>query len=500
MVANSNRPQKYDVVLGSSSHSPIRRIDYANLRSLLIAQQWAEADIETDRLMVKIAGREAEGYLDFKQIESFPISELKTIDSLWTQYSKDRFGFSVQQRIYQSLGGNDTYNEEIWEQFGDRIGWVSKEKRYLNLGSKSYLEWKDFDKLTFNLDAPMGHFPWCRFGEGFVWDNKTSSELWRGTLGYITFISRSNLFKQPEINFDITEKANDVFVSVNNKSPSDGLILGGLEGVQRRLESEEEEIRIAALSEAKNYEKAGLDLIITALEDKSPKVFQASYSYLKNKTELNIKEALQKVLPLDSSENIDYSKLRDLLIDGKWLKADRETANLLLKVRDRQKKGWLRPEADINEFPCEDLYTIDQLWVKLSGGKFGFSVQADIWNKLGNNLINIIAFDSPSDDVERKQIEQAWINFGEVVGWRINGKWKEVKKLNFNLEANTGHLPMPVVHWHFNGLTDKGFPSKPIWMFAFWLSTGFGTEGNGRMANASLWISFLLNRMNQCAV
>ena len=169
------------------------KADYRKLRSLLIAQKWAEADIETDRLMLEIAGRQIERYLDIEQIENFPIAELKTIDYLWTKYSSGRFGFSVQKRIYQSLGGNDIYNEKIWEEFGYCIGWVSEEKRYFNLGRRRCLEWKDFDQLTFNLNAPKGHLPWCRFGEGFVWDSKTSSEVWRGKLGGVTLLSRTDL-------------------------------------------------------------------------------------------------------------------------------------------------------------------------------------------------------------------------------------------------------------------------------------------------------------------
>ncbi len=34
---------------------------------------------------------------------------------------------------------------------------------------------------------------------------------------------------------------------------------------------------------------------------------------------------------------------------------------------------------------CEDLRTIDQLWVKYSNGRFGFSVQKRIWHSIGGN-------------------------------------------------------------------------------------------------------------------
>ena len=80
-------------------------MDYINLRNLLAAKKWKEADEETRRVMLKVAGREEGGWLDRKSIDKFPCEDLRTIDQLWVKYSNGRFGFSVQERIYQSLGG-----------------------------------------------------------------------------------------------------------------------------------------------------------------------------------------------------------------------------------------------------------------------------------------------------------------------------------------------------------------------------------------------------------
>ena len=44
--------------------------------------------------------------------------------------------------------------------------------------------------------------------------------------------------------------------------PVDGVVLGGLEGVKYRLKSSDIEVKIAALSEALNYGKTGLDIVI----------------------------------------------------------------------------------------------------------------------------------------------------------------------------------------------------------------------------------------------
>jgi eukaryotic-like serine/threonine-protein kinase len=76
--------------------------------------------------MLKVAGREEKGWLNIKDIEKFPCEDLHTIDQLWVEYSNGSFGFSVQKRIYRSVGGTMEYNSEVWQKFGDRVGWRKK--------------------------------------------------------------------------------------------------------------------------------------------------------------------------------------------------------------------------------------------------------------------------------------------------------------------------------------------------------------------------------------
>jgi serine/threonine protein kinase len=121
---------------------------------------------------------------------------------------------------------------------------------------------------------------------------------------------------------------------------------------------------------------------------------------------------------LSSAVGIDYRKLRDLLAQGKWQEADRETLYLMLKVFHREKQDSLKRE-EIDQFPCTDLCTINQLWVKYSNGRFGFTVQKLIYDECGRN-------------------EET---FGDRVGWRVNHKWLYPSDLTFDLNAPTGHLP-----------------------------------------------------------
>ncbi|WP_286825132.1 GUN4 domain-containing protein, partial [Microcystis sp. LSC13-02] len=84
-------------------------------------------------------------------------------------------------------------------------------------------------------------------------------------------------------------------------------------------------------------------------------------------------------------------------------------------------------ESDIDNFPCEDLRTIDQLWVKYSGGRFGFSVQAKIYRDLGGT---------------REYNQRVWKAFGDRVGWRVNNSWIYHFDVTFDLKAPLGHLPV----------------------------------------------------------
>ncbi|MBI4783819.1 MAG: GUN4 domain-containing protein [Oscillatoriophycideae cyanobacterium NC_groundwater_1537_Pr4_S-0.65um_50_18] len=132
---------------------------------------------------------------------------------------------------------------------------------------------------------------------------------------------------------------------------------------------------------------------------------------------------------LRSDRNTNYKPLRDLLKAGKWKEADQETAKKMCEVMGRQEEGWLRVE-DIEQFPCTDLRTIDQLWVKYSQGQFGFSVQKKIYLDCGGK---------PDGKYSGDKI---WNEFGDRVGWRVKGEWIYYSDLTFDTSAKKGHLPI----------------------------------------------------------
>jgi len=149
-------------------------MDYRKLRDLLKAEKWKEANEETKRVMLAVAKREKEGWLNEGNIDNFPCEDLRTIDQLWVKYSDGKFGFSVQKRIYQSFGGTREYNSDIWEKFGDKVGW-RKGGNWLYYKDKNE-RWLYYKDITFDKKAPEGHLPMLF---------KCRRELWEMNILYL---------------------------------------------------------------------------------------------------------------------------------------------------------------------------------------------------------------------------------------------------------------------------------------------------------------------------
>jgi len=136
---------------------------------------------------------------------------------------------------------------------------------------------------------------------------------------------------------------------------------------------------------------------------------------------------------LESEVGADYTKLRDLLAVQRFKEADQETSRLILWVSRREKESWLDSKS-IGRFPCQDLRTIDGLWVQHSNGKFGFSVQKQIYNQVGKD----------------------YYKFADEVEWRLNWEdWITYDKVLFELRAPRGHIP-PLYYLNMRIFMERG--------------------------------------------
>ena len=167
-----------------------------------------------------------------------------------------------------------------------------------------------------------------------------------------------------------------------------------------------------------------------------------------------------------SAKEIDYCDLRNALKEGDWQLADYITYQVISQIFNQKisvepeletkqesgikgmkntslsflkktlnvvktwdTKSWNETSNSILNFPCTDLQTIDRLWTQYSNGRFGFSVQKDIFANLSVELNGKY----PGDVI--------WQKFGESVGWQFNGEWIHLEDWKFDISALPGHLP-----------------------------------------------------------
>ncbi|PSC75665.1 hypothetical protein C2E20_1616 [Micractinium conductrix] len=130
-------------------------------------------------------------------------------------------------------------------------------------------------------------------------------------------------------------------------------------------------------------------------------------------------------VPLKSKvDGMDYSKLRDLLKEGKWREAEDETRELLIQAAGAAavKRGWVY-FSEVKFIPVDDMQTLDGLWKAASRGKFGYAVQREVW----------------------LQNRRQWPKFFKAIDWVIGEnnvyrKWPA--EFDYSLNAPKGHLPL----------------------------------------------------------
>lgn len=175
----------------------------------------------------------------------------------------------------------------------------------------------------------------------------------------------------------------------------------------------------------------GLDVLMEFLlerRSKSPSWIDGkAYQILHAANYPPAQEFLQTYFPtglvsLQSERGIDYSPLQQLLIAGDFQAADRMTLQKMCELAGAAavQRKWLY-FTEVENFTPTDLKTINTLWLVYSEGKFGFSVQREIWLSLGKN----------------------WEKFWAKIGWKNGNTWTRYPDgFTWDLTAPVGHLPL----------------------------------------------------------
>jgi len=196
--------------------------------------------------------------------------------------------------------------------------------------------------------------------------------------------------------------------------PVSGVVLGGIEGVKRRLDSaHSQEIKITALSDALKYGKEGQELLNQIVLTETGVLQWVAYDLLFQSSTEDEQQNLLQHIPLQSAVGVDYSSLRNLLASGKWLEANLETGEKIQEAVGKKTQPYYHID-DLHNLSQTDLRTIDRLWVKFSNNHFGFSVQKRMLLEEGCHFYeffnNLPSFYKPnsSDDISDTYKKLGW--------------------------------------------------------------------------------------------
>jgi GUN4-like/ARM-like repeat domain, GUN4-N terminal len=130
----------------------------------------------------------------------------------------------------------------------------------------------------------------------------------------------------------------------------------------------------------------------------------------------------QGIVPLRSERDVDYQPLQALLVQQSWQAAD-QLHNLKLceaAGADALARKWIY-FTEVNGLPIADLRTLNALWMAHSDGKFGYSVQREVWLNVGKNY------------------DKLW----PKLAWKDENHWTRYPgQFVWNLDAPRGHLPL----------------------------------------------------------
>ncbi len=152
-----------------------------------------------------------------------------------------------------------------------------------------------------------------------------------------------------------------------------------------------------------------------------------AYAILRQSTDPQPQDFLRQyfptgVIPLKSDVGVDYSRLQELLAQQEFQQADKLNNEKLCELAGdvAMQRKWVY-FTDVDRFPITDLHTINALWLVHSEGKFGYSVQREIW--LGSGKI--------------------WEKLWTKLDWKNGNTWTRYpQEFTWDLSAPRGHLPL----------------------------------------------------------
>lgn len=201
--------------------------------------------------------------------------------------------------------------------------------------------------------------------------------------------------------------------------------------LREKLQSEPEKNWLPVIQDLANFGEAGLMVLLDFLRSQrdnpvTPAVGKAHQLLVASGSAIALdsleKEFPNGVMPRPSDQQIDYLPLENLLAAQNFQEADIVTLQKFCELAGpiAMRRKWVY-FSEVNSFPVADLQTVDRLWQVYSEGKFGFSVQRELWFGVSRN----------------------WDRLWPKIGWKDGRTWTRYPGgFTWDLSAPRGHLPL----------------------------------------------------------
>ncbi|CAN4100670.1 unnamed protein product [Withania somnifera] len=185
---------------------------FDTLEQHLSCQNFREADEETRRLLIVLAGEAAikRGYVFFSEVQFLNESDLKAIDSLWRTYSDNKFGYSIQKKIWSKKANRD------FTSFFIKVGWMKK-LEIEEVDQYNYRAFPNEFKWELNDETPEGHLPLTNALRG--------TQLLKSILSHPAFVEEGEEEEEKE---ESSSSSNSNYGEDNKGSVKKGGLFGGL--------------------------------------------------------------------------------------------------------------------------------------------------------------------------------------------------------------------------------------------------------------------------------
>ncbi|MCG5057262.1 MAG: GUN4 N-terminal ARM-like repeat domain-containing protein [Limnoraphis sp. WC205] len=201
--------------------------------------------------------------------------------------------------------------------------------------------------------------------------------------------------------------------------------------VRSQLNSGSEKMKLQLIQTLAEAGEVGLPLLMEFLLERqsaaATPVEGKAYQILYSANSSEVQDFLQAHFPkgllsANPEAEADYSHLQTLLAQQDFQEADKLTLQKLCELAGQAavERKWVY-FSEVKRFSTADLHTLDLFWRIYSEGKFGYSVQRQLWLGVGRN----------------------WEKLWPKIGWRQNGNWTRYpQEFTWDLTAPVGHLPL----------------------------------------------------------